>query len=260
MDNGNDAPNIGGMPNPNQPLNQPLDQPVNQPTFQQAPQPFQSPTAFQPVQDQPAVQQISQPIQDQPAPQPIQNQPPIQPIQNQPGVQPVPTIANGNNQKPKKNLGVIIGCSVGAVAVIAAVVLLVIFLKNGGKTVTCTMNTAAFGINMSGETNIKVKDGEISGGDATVTIDLKSMSDYYKDNEKEIVDEMTEEYKNGCKEHCTFDYTYTEGDNVKYTMQYDKDGISKVVMSSGVENMSAQEIADKIQETLEDSETTCTQH
>ncbi len=233
MDNGNDAPNIGGMPNPNQPLNQPLNQPVNQPAFQQAPQP---------IQDQPGVQPVPQPIQDQP------------------GVQPVPTIANNNNQKPKKNLGVIIGCSVGAVAVIAAVVLLVIFLKNGGKTVTCTMNTAAFGINMSGETNIKVKDGEISGGDATVTIDLKSMSDYYKDNEKEIVDEMTEEYKNGCKEHCTFDYTYTEGDNVKYTMQYDKDGISKVVMSSGVENMSAQEIADKIQETLEDSETTCTQH
>lgn len=246
MDNGNDAPNIGGMPNPNQPLNQPLNQPVNQPAFQQAPQP---------IQDQPGVQQTPQPIQGQPAFQPVP-----QPIQSQPGVQPMPTISNDNNQKPKKNLGVIIGCSIGAVAVIAAVVLLVIFLKNGGKTVTCTMNTAAFGINMSGETNIKVKDGEISGGDATVTIDLKSMSDYYKDHEKEIVDEMTEEYKNGCKEHCTFDYTYTEGDNVKYTMQYDKDGISKVVMSSGVENMSAQEIADKIQETLEDSETTCTQH
>lgn len=246
MDNGNDAPNIGGMPNPNQPLNQPLNQPVNQPAFQQAPQP---------IQDQPGVQQTPQPIQGQPAFQPVP-----QPIQSQPGVQPMPTISNDNNQKSKKNLGVIIGCSIGAVVVIAAVVLLVIFLKNGGKTVTCTMNTAAFGINMSGETNIKVKDGEISGGDATVTIDLKSMSDYYKDNEKEIVDEMTEEYKNGCKEHCTFDYTYTEGDNVKYTMQYDKDGISKVVMSSGVENMSAQEIADKIQETLEDSETTCTQH
>lgn len=247
MDNGNDAPNIGGMPNPNQPVNQPLDQPVNQPTFQQVPQP---------IQNQPSIQQTPQPIQGQPAIQPVP-----QPIQDQPGVQPVPTIVNNNDQKPKKNLGVIIGCSVGAVAVIAAVVLLVVFLKNGGgKTVTCTMNTTTFGIDMNSETNIKVKDGEISGGDMTITVDLKAMSDYYKDYEKEMVDEMTEEYKDNCKEHCTFDYTYTEGDNVKYTMQYDKDGVNKLVMSSGVENMSAQEIADKLQKTLEDSETTCTQH
>lgn len=217
MDNSNETPTIGGMPNQNQPFNQP----VNQPTFQQAPQP----------------------------------------IQNQPITQPMPNIPNSNGQNTKKKAGIIVGCSIGAVAIIALVAfLLITLLKPGEKTVTCAMNTTTMGITVNGETNVKVKDGEISSGDMTINVNLKTMRDSYKDYEKDIVDEMTERYKSHCEEHCTFDYTYNEGDNVKYTMQYDKEGVDEIVWSYGTEGMSAQEIADKVQETLEGSDTTCIQH
>lgn len=176
-----------------------------------------------------------------------------------------PTITNtpaggGQNNKKKRNL--IIGCVTGG-AVLAAlmVVLLVIFLqKNGEKTVACTMNTTTMGITITGETNVQVKDGEISSGDMTINVNLKTMRDSYKDHEKEMVDKLTDQHKRHCEEHCVFDYSYTEGDNVKYTMQYDGEGVSEIVWSYGTDNMSAQEIADKVQETLEDSETTCRQY
>lgn len=218
MDNSNETPTIGGMPNPNQ--NQPLNQPVNQPVFQQTPQP----------------------------------------IQNQPIIQPIPNIPNGNNQKSKKKIGIIVGCSVGVVAVIAVVAfLLITLLKHREKTVACTMSTTTMGITINGETNVKVRDGEISGGDITINVDLKTLQNSYKNYEKEMVDKMTKQYKNRCEDHCTFDYNYVEGDNVKYTMQYDKEGVDEIVWSYGTENMSAQEIADKVQKTLEDSDTTCVQ-
>lgn len=205
---------------PNPNQNQPLNQPVNQPVFQQTPPP----------------------------------------IQNQPVIQPMPNIPNSNSQKSKKKIGIIVGCSVGVVAVIAVVAfLLIALLKHGEKTIACTMNTTTMGITINGETNVKVRDGEISGGDITINVDLKTLRDSYKDYEKEMVDEMTERYKNRCEDHCTFDYNYTEGDSVKYTMQYDKEGVDEIVWSYGVENMSAQEIADKVQGTLEGSDTTCTQ-
>lgn len=206
---------------PNLNSNQPLDQSVGQPTFQQAPQS----------------------------------------VQSQPIVQPAFGVPNKNNQKPKKKTGIIIGCSIGAVILIAAVVvLLIMLLKHEGKTVTCTMSATVTGITADGETNIKVKDGEISGGDVTMKVDLKTMRDIYKDYEKDMVDEITERYRGRCEDHCVFSYGYVKGDNATYTMRYDKEGVDEIVWSRGTEGMSAQEIADEVQESLEDSGMTCTQH
>ena len=73
------------------------------------------------------------------------------------------------------------------------------------------------------------------------------------------MDRITEDYKERCKEHCVFNYDYIEGDSAKYTMQFDKEGVDEIVWSYGTENMSAQEIADKVQETFENSNSTCVQ-
>lgn len=221
MNGDNGNPIVDKTSNLNQNLNQPFDQTVDRPTFQQVPQP----------------------------------------IQNQPIVQPMPSVPNNDNQNPKKKTSIVVGCLIGAAAIIAAiVVLLIILLKPGEKTVTCTTSTTAMGINMKGETNIKAKDGEISGGDVTINIDLKTMQDSYKDYEKDIVDKIIDQYKNECEDHCVFDYNYIEGDSLKCTMQYDEEGVSEIILSYGTEKMSAQEIADKVQKTLEDSNTTCAQH
>ena len=198
----------------------------------------------------------NQPIA-QPSPQPV-----AQPMPSQPVAQPGTGISN-ENKGSKKKMGIIIGCSVGAVVVIAViVVLLIIFLGHGGeKTVSCTLTNEIMDIAVTGETNVKIKDGEITGGDMTINVDLKSLPDFYKDYESDLVDGITEGYKEHCSEHCTFDYNYIEGDSVKYTMQYDKEGVSEIVKSSETEGASAQEIADEVQKALEkEANATCTQH
>ena len=200
------------------------------------------------------------PNPNQPVVQPTP-QPAAQPIPGQPIAQPISDTPN-EPKNSKKKMGIIIGCSIGAVAVIAIiVVLLIMFLGHGGeKTVSCTLTNEIMDIAVTGETNVKIKDGEITGGDMTINVDLKSLPDFYKDYESDLVDGITKSYEEHCSEHCTFDHNYIEGDSVKYTMQYDKEGVSEIVQSSGTEGMSAQEIADKVQEALEDSGTTCTQH
>jgi len=201
------------------------------------------------------------PNPNQPVVQPTP-QPAAQPIPDQPIAQPISGAPN-EPKNSKKKMGIIIGCSIGAVAVIAtAVILLIMFLGHGGeKTVSCTLTNEIMDIAVTGETNVKIKDGEISGGDMTINVDLKSLSDFYKDYESDLVDGITEGYKEHCSEHCTFDYNYIEGDSVKYTMQYDKEGVSEIVKSSETEGASAQEIADEVQKTLEEeANATCTQH
>ena len=179
-----------------------------------------------------------------------------QPMQ-QPIQQPVQPAKNKSNNKKKK---MIIGCSVGgAVIAILVVVLLMVFAR-GGKIVTCVMNTTQMGISIESETNIRIGDGEISGGDVIVKLDLKNLQGIYKNHEKDIIEKMTERYKGYCGEHCKFDYEYIEGDNVKYTMHYEKESIGAVVRAPGLENLSAQEIADIVQRSLENSNTTCKQN
>ena len=143
----------------------------------------------------PTIGGMPNPNQNQPINQPTFQQTP-QPIQNQPIIQSVSNTPNGNSQNSKKKIGLIIGCSVGAVAVIAVVaILLITLLKHKEKTVSCTMNTSAMGIALKSDTNVKIKDGEISSGDITINVDLKTMQNSYKDYEKDIVDELTENYK-----------------------------------------------------------------
>ena len=175
----------------------------------------------------------------------------------QPMQQPAHPVKNKSNNKKKK---VIVGCSIGgAVIAILVVVLLMVFARSG-KTVTCTMNTTQMGIGIESETNIRVGDGEIFGGDMTVRLDLKKLQGIYKNHEKDIIEKMTERYKSYCKDHCSFDYEYAEGDSVKYTIRYEKDGVGAVVRAPGLENLSAQEIADMVQKSLENSNTTCKQN
>ena len=244
MDN-NEIPTTGGVSTPTPTLTPNPDQLANQVTEQPIP-PTQTTQPVQPVQP---TQPIAQPIQ------------PAQPIQGQPFAQPIPNIPNNNNKNSKKKTGIIIGCLLGAVAIITLVtVLLIVLPKNGEKTVSCTTDTTIMGVDLNIETDVIVKDGEISGGKITANVNLKTMQDYYKDHEQEMVDRMTESYKDNCEDHCTFDYNYTKGDNVKYIMQYDKESVDQIVRSYGTENMSAQEIADKVQKALEGYNTTCTQH
>ena len=192
------------------------------------------------------------------SPQSFQQAP--QPIQQQPIVQPMTNVPENNGQKTKKKTGIIIGASVGGVVVIALVaVLFFMFFGNKQKTVTCTTSESVFGVMISGETNIRIKDGKITGGDAIANVDLKNIDEIYRNHEKEMVEEITERFKKDCEEHCTFDYKYVEGDNAKYTMVYDEEGVDELVYARGIENMSSQEIANKVQGLLEKSNVVCSQ-
>ena len=226
MDDNNGIPTANGFPNPNpvQPVNPVPSQPVSQPFNQSA---HSAPTT-------PAT----------------------------PAIQAAPAdVSGGNVPAPKKKLGLIIGCAVGAVAIIAIVaVVLINIMGHSEKMVACTTDTTTMGINVKRYVNINIKDGEITDGDITVSVDLKTMQDSYKKYEKDIVDRITENYKSHCEDHCTFSYDYSESDNASYTMRYDEDGVVQIVRSYGTEKMSTQEIADKVQKALEDSDTTCVQH
>ena len=194
------------------------------------------------------------------------NQAPSQPVAPQPGpIQPLaqPIAPVPDDAKSKKKIGIMIGCSVGVlVLIVAAVFVFTTLTKHSEKKISCVTETTAMSIPINIETNIIANDGELSSGEMIVSINLKDMSSIYKNNEKELVDKLIEGYKNrSCKDSCVFDYDYNEGDNVKFTMQYDKESTDQLVRTRGSEkDMSAQAIADKVQETLESSDTTCTQY
>ncbi len=262
-------------PGPEQPINN-MEQMPAQPVTPMEPMPVQpaEPMPAQPVEQTPVqpVEPIpAQPVEQMPA-QPMEQSPmqpmgtmgqmPTQPIMSQPmaGELPMPML-DGDDKKAERKRKLIIGCSIGGiVAVIALIaVFLIVFLGHGERIVSCTANKELMGITMNGEENYRVKDGGLSGGDMSISVDLKNMQDSYKEREKDLVDMLAEQYKTECEDHCVFDYDYIEGDSVKYTMEYDETGINDVVYSYGIENMSAQEIADKIQEETESSDITCTQ-
>ncbi len=180
------------------------------------------------------------------------------PNSNKPIAQPATDFPNNSS---KKKMWVIIGCSIGVIAIIALiVVLLIIPLKNNEeKVVSCTLKNKVMDIAVTGDTNIKIRTGEISSGNMVINVDLKAMPDVYKNYEKSIIDGITKSYKQHCKDHCTFNHDYIEGESAKYTMEYAKEGVSEIVQTIDIEGMSAQEIADKIQAALQDANTTCTQ-
>lgn len=165
------------------------------------------------------------------------------------------------NKGSKNKKGLIIGCAVGVVAVAAIIVAVVLLMKGGEKTVSCNMSQTVMGVTANSEANVKVTDGKVLGGDMTVKVDMKSLSGFYKNYESEMADSLINSFKKQCTENCTFDYNYTEGDSINITMTYDENGVSNMVRTYGAEGMSAQAIADKIQETFEkQTGTTCTQH
>ena len=165
------------------------------------------------------------------------------------------------NKESKNKKGLIIGCAVGVVVIAAIIVTVVLLMKGGEKTVSCNMSQTVMGVTANSEANVKVTNGKVLGGDMTVKIDLKSLSDFYKSYESEMADSMINSFKKQCTENCTFNHAYTAGDNITITMEYDENGVSNMVRTYGAENMSAQAIADKIQETFEkQTGTTCTQH
>lgn len=198
---------------------------------------------------QPVMGEVPAPLMTQSTPQPIP-----QPVIN-------PPIKLSN---PKKKI-FIVGGIVGIAVIALIVVLLVVFLNHGAKIVSCTTHSTTMGTNIDAETNFKVEDGKIVGGDQTVNFDLKTLNEEYAafaSSEKETVDEMNERYRSRyCEEHCTFLSDYVEGDHLKITMKFDEEGVDNFIYAYGTEDMSAQEIADEIQESMErDEDTTCKQN
>ena len=108
--------------------------------------------------------------------------------------------------------------------------------------------------------SLDIKDGEIPSGEIITDVNLKTMSDLYKKREKEIVDSLVDRYKSQCDDGCSFSHDYVEGDHVKLTMKYEGEGTSKIVHTYGIDGKSAQEIADKVQESIEKTDgATCKQ-
>lgn len=198
-----------------------------------------------------------------PTPTPVQPspQPTGQPLPPQP-LDPATASAPASSNESKKKLYLIIGCVVGAIAIIAIIiVLLVVFLNGGTKTVSCTQKETMMGLEIEAKTNVKVANGKILGGDVEATINLNNLSSLYASHEQELVDSILESYQKQCEEGCKTDHEYVEGDHLKITAEYDETGVKELVYSYGIENKSAQEIADKIQESLERSgNTTCKQN
>lgn len=190
---------------------------------------------------------VNQPV-EQPTGQPV-----AQPIN-----QPVVDVSAGSNKSKKKMI--IIGAIAGVAVIALIVVLLVVFFGHSEKTVSCTTQDSMMGINIEAKTNVKVGDGKLLGGDVAVNVDLTTMRDIYKDYEQELVDEVIDSYKSRCEDHCTFSDDYAAGDYIKITMQYDEEGVDELVYTYGIEGKSAQEIADKIQESMERSDTVCEQY
>lgn len=198
----------------------------------------------------------AQPVQPQPMPVGPQPQPaPVMP--EQPVAQP---LVNGgapetNTAGPKKTNMALICAIIGGVVLIAVVVvLLIVFLGHGGKTVSCTYSRDIYGMSIKAEYNIKVENGRIPGADATVTIDLKNLSSTYKNSEKELVDSFMKSLESECKGSCKMNKDYVTGDYAKATLNYEEEGVTEnLVYGFGFEKMSAQEIADELQEQLERS-------
>lgn len=235
---------------PTQPINQPPIQPINQQMFQQTAQPIFS-TANN-NQTQPTNQPPVQPT----------NQPPVQPVSQQmfqQAPQLMSPVSNNDNQNPKKKIWIIIGCSAGAVAVIALGVFLVFaLLINKEKIVSCDTIAGIEGFTLTKTTNIKIGDGEILGGDVYTKVDLgETQNDFI--NIDTLAKQIESDYETNYKEHCTLDYKNVGSNSAKYTMVCDKEGISDIVRGIETENKSAQEIADKAQELMESPITTCKQ-
>lgn len=261
MDNNNsEAPVAGAGPVP--PVAEPVNRPVQPSQPEPQPAPVQPMPAPQPVPEQPVP---VPPAVEQPAPVSPAAEPPVIPQPEQP-ITSGPTETNNQTTTDtgtKKNTGLIVGCLVGAVAVIAAVVavlFLFVFKGGGEKTVSCTASTTAMGIDIDLEYNVNIKDGEIPSGEIITDVNLKTMSDLYKKREKEIVDSLVDSYKSQCDDGCSFSHDYVEGDHVKLTMKYEGEGTSKIVHTYGIDGKSAQEIADKVQESIEKTDgATCKQ-
>ena len=251
--NNNEMPPVGpSAPEPQMEQPAPIPPVVEQPVVDQsvpqsAPQPMGQPMVGQ-VDAQPAMEQ---PVMGQPVGQPI--------VMSQPVEQPV---AGAEATGAKKKKGLIIGCCIGVGVVVAALVavFLIFFLKGGEKTVSCTMETSSMGISMKNESTIKIRDGEIYSASVISNVDLKSLSGMYKNYEEEIVNGIAENLKSQCTDHCKFNNDYVAGDHLKLMMEYDGEGIEDVVYTYGIEGKSAQEIADKVQASMEKtSGTTCKQ-
>ena len=202
-------------------------------------------------------QTVEQPVQ--PMPQQGLDQPTGQAAQPATG-----TASNPANQGTKKKTGLIIGCVIGVIAIVVAVVVVLLLVlpgQGGERTVSCTTSATTMGIDVNSEANVKIKDGKLSDGNMTINVDLANMPSSYKNYEENLVDSLTSQYEKYCDDdHCVFDYNYTEGDSVKYVLQYDNEGVKEIVWVYGGDNMSTQAVADKVQEALESQNYTCTQY
>ena len=238
---------------------------INQPEVQSSEQPIDQPMAQ--LQERTMDQSsdlLEQPVSPmQPTDQSLAPQmQPIDHLINQPATSSLNMGSPAINSKEKnKKTGIIIGSIIGCVLVIIAVVILVIFLmKNNEKTVSCTSSMEMYGIDMSNKTEVIVGSGAILSGSIVVNVNFKNINEMYADYEKNIVDSVMDEYKYQCKDYCSFDHEYVEKDHLTLTLKYNKEGIDNLVVTSGIEGKSAQEIADKIQKNLEETGATCEQH
>ena len=184
-------------------------------------------------------------------------------LQNQPNFSQNNITNQSMPQKPKKKTGLIIGCIVGGVAVVAAaVVILLLTLNVSGKTVTCKTDLSEDGdMDTTGEIKVNIKDGEIVGGEIRTYIDLRNLPENVKEDEESAVEDIKDSLESQCsEEYCEFSYEYKPGESADFKMTYNKDGSFMVVTVYNEKGKSDKEIADSIQKKFESNGMVCEQH
>ena len=250
--NNNDLPTAGGASNQN---SAPV---AEQPTI---PQPTTEQPIYQPAMEQP-VAQPQQVAANQPMP-PMTEQPTIQPLNDNLATPSIPgSDLNGGKKKTNKPLIGIL-CGVGAAIVAALAVIFIPKLLNKKIEVNCT-GTMDLTANLVADAQIDVtiEDGKIPNSHVVMKLDLKDLNGLYRDYESTFVDTVTEQYEKQCNDgYCTLSHEYAEGNYAIYDINYDEDGTAKyVVIYTDIKEMSAKQIADKVQDVLESEDIVCTQH
>lgn len=105
---------------------------------------------------------------------------------------------------------------IGAVAVVAVVLFLVLFVFH--KTLSCTTEEEMYGMEMVATTKIEFWFGKATSATATIKVDFSEMDEDYEDYKDEIKDSFLSEYEDDD------DYVIKEkGDVVTITMKKSKD-------------------------------------
>lgn len=206
---------------------------------------------------QTGMEQSSTPVQQMPVAQsgltgqPMMGYPQAPMMPQMPGVQP---LAPAGRQKSNSGKLKLIGGI--AVAVIAVIVLAIVVMASLGgngtkKTLACStyISEAWGGVGTTMTYAFKIGDGAINQLDLKIKYELDGNAQDYFDGstEEDWIAEKIAEDKKSCDGDCTFTYDYVKGKSLEETLSYNQKAATDYI-GSGVENYSAEEISEKIQE------------